>query len=427
MSRAPRAQAARRSWGEDDSATPILHVDMDAFFAEVELLEHPELRGRPVIVGGSRDDEGRGVVSAATYEARAFGVASAMSMAQARRLCPQAVVLPVRHGAYSAMSRRVMAILAEVTPLLEKVSVDEAFLDVSGARRRMGSPVQIATWIRSRVRTELGLPASVGIASTKFVAKLASAHAKPDGLLLVPAHVTQDFLDVLPVGAMWGVGDKSARALARWGITEIRQLSTTPVRQLERILGPAAARHLWDLAHGIDPRPVTPVRVEKSVGTESTFFDTITDREDARLVLLDQCHQCAARLRAAGTQGRVVVLKARGADFRTVTRSRTLGTSTDLARDIFEVIEQLFDALPTPPGGFRLLGVRVEGLVRGDSGVQLALDEDPRRGVPERAADAVTARWGGGAIRPASLLARPRARSWPCDHPGGGSWATGRP
>lgn len=410
MSRAPRAQAARRSWGEDDSATPILHVDMDAFFAEVELLERPELRGRPVIVGGSHEGADRGVVSAATYEARAFGVASAMPMAQARRLCPQAVVLPVRHGVYSQVSRQVMAILGQVTPVLERVSVDEAFLDVSGARRRMGSPVQIGTWIRRRVREELGLPASVGIASTKFVAKLASAHAKPDGLLLVPAQATQDFLDVLPVGAMWGVGDKSAQALARWGVTEVRQLAATPVRQLERILGPAAARHLSDLSHGIDPRPVTPVRVEKSVGTESTFFDTLTDRGDARLVLLDQCHQCAARLRAAGWQGRVVVLKARGADFRTVTRSRTLAAPTDLARDLFVVVEQLFDALATPAGGYRLLGVRVEGLTAGAAGVQLALDEDPRRGAPERAADAVTARWGGGAIRPASLLARPEGR-----------------
>ncbi|WP_167202885.1 DNA polymerase IV [Actinomyces respiraculi] len=405
MSRAPRNEAARRSWGDDDSATNILHVDMDAFFAAVELLEHPELRGRPVIVGGA---DGRGVVSAATYEARAWGVSSAMSMAEAMRRCPQAVVLPVRHGVYSRVSAQVMEILGEVTPVLERVSIDEAFLDVSGSRRRMGSPVQIAHWVRTQVRGRLGLPASVGIASTKFVAKLASSHAKPDGLLLVPAAATQDFLDVLPVGAMWGVGDKSARELARWGITDVRTLAATDVRRLERILGTAAAHHLHDLAHGIDPRPVTVSREEKSVGTESTFFDTITDREDARRVLLDQCHQCAARLRQVGTRGRTVVLKARGADFVTVTRSRTLSAPTDLARDIFAVIEALFDALPQPPGGFRLLGVRVEGLSRADDGVQLLLDEDPRRGAPERAADAVRARWGRGAVAPASLLRSPQ-------------------
>ena len=301
MSRSPRAQEARRSWGRDDSATPILHVDMDAFFASVELLERPELIGRPVIVGGT---SGRGVVSAASYEARAYGVASAMSMAEAHRRCPQAVVLPVRHGLYSQVSRRVMAILEQVTPAMEKVSVDEAFLDVSGARRRMGSPVEIAQWIRAEIRRRVGVPASVGIASTKFVAKLASSHAKPDGLLLVPADATRDFLDVLPVGALWGVGDKSAQVLKRWGIHDVRALAATDVRRLEKILGTAAGRHLHDLARGIDPRPVSPGREEKSVGTESTFFETITDRAHARRVLLDQTHQCAAPARGGPARAR---------------------------------------------------------------------------------------------------------------------------
>lgn len=416
MSRAPRAEEARRSWGEDDSATPILHVDMDAFFASVELLDHPELRGRPLIVGGR---QGRGVVSAASYEARAFGVSSAMSMAEAHRRCPQAVVLPVRHGVYSEVSRTVMGILGEVTPVLEKVSVDEAFLDVSGSRRRMGGPLDIARWIRAQVRERVGVPASVGIAATKFVAKLASAHAKPDGLLLVPATATQDFLDVLPVRALWGVGEKSAQALERWGIRDVRALTATDERRLERILGPAAGRSLWDLAHGIDPRPVRPGREEKSVGTESTFFDTLTDREHARRVLLDQAHQCAARLRSGRLRGRVVVLKARGADFTTVTRSRTLSAPTDLARDIFAVVETLLDALATPPGGFRLLGVRVEGLSRADDGVQLLLDDDPRRGAPERAADEVHRRWGSGALGPASLLDHPPGEHGPVQRGGG--------
>ena len=425
MSRAPRSAAARRSWGEDDSGANILHVDMDAFFASVELLERPDLAGRPVIVGGQ---DGRGVVSAATYEARACGVSSAMPMAQAQRLCPHAVVLPVRHDVYSRVSRRVMEILGEVTPVLERVSIDEAFLDVTGARRRLGPPVRIGRWIRRELRSRLGLPASVGIASTKFVAKLASSHAKPDGLLLVPAAATRDFLDVLPVGALWGVGDKSARALARWGIDDVRTLAATDVRLLVKILGEAAGRHLHDLAHGIDPRPVSPGREEKSVGTEQTFFDTVTDRAHARRVLLDQSHQCAARLRAARLRARVVVLKARGADFTTLTRSRTLADPTDLAREVFAVVERLFEALPAPPGGFRLLGVRVEGLVRADEGVQLLLDEDPRRGAPERAADAVRRRWGPGALAPASLLAPPGAgRSRRAPGPGrrGGRGATG--
>ena len=354
---------------------------MDAFFAAVELLDHPELEGRPVIVGGA---DGRGVVSAASYEARAFGVSSAMPMAEVRRRCPQAVVLPVRHSVYSAVSAQVMSILGEVTPVLERVSVDEAFLDVTGSRRRMGTPVAIGQWIRRQVRARVGVPASVGVAATKFVAKLASAHAKPDGLLLVPAAATQDFLNVLPVGALWGVGEKSAQALARWGIEDVRTLAATEVRLLERILGTAAARHLSDLSHGIDPRPVSPRREEKSIGAESTFFDTITDRDHARRVLLDQCHQCAARLRAGSLRARVVVLKARGADFTTVTRSRTMPASTDLAVDLWATVEALFAALPTPGGGFRLLGVRVEGLGRDADGVQLLLDDDPRRGAPER-------------------------------------------
>ena len=401
MSRAPRSQAARRSWGDDDSAAPIIHVDMDAFFASVELLEHPELVGRPVIVGGR---DGRGVVSAASYEARAFGVSSAMSMAEASRRCPQAVVLPVRHGRYSQVSAQVMSVLAEITPVLEKVSIDEAFLDVTGARRRMGSPVTIGRWIRSEIRRRVGVPASVGIASTKFVAKLASSHAKPDGLLLIPAHTTQDFLNLLPVGALWGVGARTQEVLARWGINDVRTLAATDVRHLEKILGRAAGRHLHELSHGIDPRRVEPVREEKSVGTETTFFNTVTDREHARRVLLDQTHQCAARLRAANRRCRVAVLKARGADFTTVTRSRTLPVPTDLARDIWEIVAALFSALPSPAGGFRLLGVRVEGLLRRDDGVQLLLDEDPRHGASERAADAVRRRWGSNALAPASLL-----------------------
>lgn len=402
MSRAPRSEQARRSWGTDDSATPILHVDMDAFFASVELLDHPELRGKPVIVGGS---DGRGVVSAASYEARVYGVNSAMPMGQALRRCPQAIVLPVRHRRYSEISRQVMKILGSITPVLEKVSVDEAFLDVSGARRRMGSPVEIGQWLRREIHEQLGLPASVGIASTKFVAKLASSHAKPDGLLLVPQEATQDFLNVLPVGAMWGVGEKTAARLATWGIGDVRTLAATPPAQLEKIVGRAAGQHLSELSRGIDPRPVTPTREEKSFGTETTFFDPMTDAEQARAVLLDQSHQCAARLRDAELRARVVVLKARSADFTTVTRSRTLASPTDLARDIYHVVGELFEALPPPPGGYRLLGVRVEGLAAAGEGVQLELfADDSHRGATERAADAVRHRWGKGALTPASLL-----------------------
>ncbi len=376
-------------------------MDMDAFFAAVELLDHPELVGLPVIVGGTN---GRGVVCAASYEARTYGVSSAMPMGQALRRCPQAVVLPVRHRHYSQVSRQVMSVLAEVTPLVEQLSVDEAFLDVSGARRRMGTPVQIAKWIRAEIRERTGLPASVGVAATKFVAKLASSHAKPDGLLLIPADATRDFLDLLPVGAMWGVGERSAEVLTRWGIDDVRTLARTEPERLEKILGRAAGRHLWQLAQGIDPRPVMPVREEKSIGTESTFYDVIIDAEHARLVLLDQCHQVAARLRAGGLRARTVSVKLRGADFKTVTRSRTLPAATDLVAHMWPVVEVLWRAAPVPAGGYRLLGVRAEGLEREGEGVQLLLDEDPRSAQAERAADAVKCRWGKDALRPASLL-----------------------
>src|SRR5690625_1054980 len=211
MSRGERYAGARRDWGADDSGCTILHVDMDAFFAAVELLDRPDLVGRPVIVGADR----RGVVLSATYEARSYGVHSAMPMARARALCPSAVVLPPHHDTYARVSRQVMAILAEVTPVMEKVSIDEAFLDVAGAVRRLGPPARIAAAIRSRVHAELGVPASVGVAATKFVAKLASSHAKPDGLLLVPRAATVPFLHSLPVGALWGVGDKTRERLHR--------------------------------------------------------------------------------------------------------------------------------------------------------------------------------------------------------------------
>ena len=215
MSNAPRDARAKRDWGSDDSATPILHVDMDSFYAQVEMREDPSLVGRPIIVGGT---SGRGVVTSATYEARALGVRAGMPTSRARALCPSAALIPGNFAAYQRYSREVMRILGTVTPDLEQVSIDEAFLDVSGARRRLGSPLEIATLIRSRIRESVGLPASVGIASTKSVAKIASSHAKPDGLLLIPHEATVEFLHGLPVGALWGVGGRTGAVLEREGI-----------------------------------------------------------------------------------------------------------------------------------------------------------------------------------------------------------------
>ena len=399
MSRAERSAAARRDWGSDDTGSSILHVDMDAFFAAVELLERPDLVGRPVIVGG----EQRGVVLSATYEARTFGVHSAMPMSRARALCPQAVVLPPHHDWYSSISRQVMGILGEVTPVVEQVSIDEAFLDVSGARRRLGSPVEIARHIRHRVHTFLGVPASVGVAATKFVAKLASSHAKPDGLLLVPADATIAFLHSLPVGALWGVGDKTRDRLRGYGIDTVAELAALPVRSLHRMIGVAAGQRLHDLAHGIDPRRVEVARAEKSVGHETTFSADIADRGALESVLLDQAHRVAARLRARDLRTRTVAIKVRFADFRTITRSRTV-EATDVAHDVFTVARELLDQVAVPASGVRLLGVRAESLAVSSDGVQLQLGDSGHRREAEAAMDAVRQRFGTGALRPAALL-----------------------
>ena len=301
-----------------------------------------------------------------------------------------------------------MGILGAITPQLEQLSIDEAFLDVSGSRRRLGSPCQISANLRQQISQQLGVTASVGIGANKLIAKLASAHAKPDGMLLVPASATQEFLDLLPVGAMWGVGDKSERKLHEWGIDSVVDLRRTPRAHLERILGKAAAWHLYNLSRGIDNRPVSPVREEKSISTETTFETYIHDRSQARQVLLDQCHQCAIRLRKHGWQARVVGIKVRDGNFKTLTRSRTLAEPTDTARYLWEQVSELFAALPMPPQGIRLLGVRTESLVRADGAVQLSFDSDERSAKTEKAADAIRERWGAGLIGPAALLGTPK-------------------
>lgn len=405
MSRAPRSADARRDWGADDSETPILHVDMDAFFAEVELLERPELRGRPVIVGGDR----RAVVLSATYEARASGVHAAMPMARARALCPAAVVVPPDHRRYREVSSVVMAVLGEVTPVIEPLGIDEAFLDVSGARRRLGSPVAIGRRIRERVRAEARVPASVGVAATTFVAKLASSHAKPDGLLLIPRAATVPFLHTLPVGALWGVGERTAERLQGRGITTVEELAHAPVATLERLLGRASGRRLHDLAWGRDPRAVEPHTQERSVGAERTFVEDVTDREVLLAALLDQSDRVAVRLRTAGVLARTVVLKVRRSDFSTVTRSLTLEAPTDTAHDVYVAARRLLAGVPVPDGGVRLVGVRAEGLVDlAGAVVQASLDEPvgPGHREAERAVDLVRARYGRASVRAASLVAR---------------------
>lgn len=402
MSRGPRSAAARRDWGGDDSQTPILHVDMDAFFASVELIDRPELRGRPVIVGGQH----RGVVLAATYEARASGVHSAMPMTRARVLCPQAVVISPDHHRYREVSRGVMAILAEVTPVMEPLSIDEAFLDVSGARRRLGAPAEIARRLRERIAAELRVPASIGVASTKFVAKLASSHAKPDGLLVIPKEATVPFLHSLPVGALWGVGERTAERLSRLAIHTVADLAHTPPATLQQAIGRSGGQRLFDLAWGRDPRPVEPVHREKSIGHEQTFALNLTDRADLSAVLLDQAHRCAARLRNGGLLAGGVSIKVRHADFTTLTRSRALEAPSDVAHQLYLVARELLAGVSLPSEGVRLLGLRCESLTdSATTAVQVRLDEeDTGRRLAEEAMDHVRQRYGVGSLTVASLV-----------------------
>jgi DNA polymerase-4 len=392
----------------DDTGCTILHADMDAFYASVELRRDPTLKGKPVVVG---HPGGRSVVLAATYEARTFGVHSAMPMAQAMRRCAGLVVVPPDHAAYSEASKEVMSVFRSVTPDVEPLALDEAFMDVSGAIRRMGSPRLIATHIRERIAAEQRLPCSIGIAGTKFVAKLASQHAKPDGLLVVPKESTLAFLHPLPIGALWGVGDKTEEALTRIGLRTIGDIAATPVSTLVHAVGKAAGVHLHSLANGQDPRRVTPDEPDRSIGAEETFARDIADRDGILRELLRLSERCAERLRASGQVGRTVAIKVRFSDFRTISRSRTLSQHTDVARTIYETAAQLYDALDVDGTPLRLVGVRAEGLANAaETPEQLSLGRGSEEWrAAEQAVDRVSERFGRGMVLPATLVRRPPA------------------
>ncbi len=388
----------------DDAGCHILHADMDAFFASVEVRDRPELHGKPVIVAGG----GRGVVLSATYEARAYGVRSAMPTARALRLCPPAVVVAPRRGAYSAASREIMGIFRAVTPLVEPLSLDEAFLDVSGARRRLGPPATIAAMIRAQVHERHGITCSVGAAPSKFIAKLASARCKPDGLLVVPAGDVLTFLHPLPVAALWGVGERAAQVLARLGLRTVGDLAQTPVATLRREFGDAVGTHLARLAWARDDRPVTPHTAEKSIGAEETFPEDVTDPRVVRRELLRLSERTARGLRSAGYAARTIVVKLRLASFATITRSHTLPEPTDVARQIHATACALYEAAGLDPrASLRLVGVRAANLVgiSAVTGTQLALG-DRASGWPEaeRAMDRIAARFGQDAVGPAALV-----------------------
>ena len=394
----------------DDTGCHILHVDMDAFYASVEIRDRPELAGKPVIVGGL---SGRSVVLSATYQARAFGVRSAMPMSRARRLCPHATVIPPRHGIYGAVSKEVMAIFRSVTPLVQPLSLDEAFLDVSGATRLLGSPAKIGQLIRQQVVEQQQITCSVGVAPNKFLAKLASVQAKPDGLLVIPADRILEFLHPLPVSALWGVGERTGQTLARLGLRTVGDIARTPPSALEAELGQAAAAHLSALAWGRDVRGVETSVREKSVGAEETFDVDVSDPDVIRRELLRLSRRTARALRSSGCATRTVVIKLRKADFKTITRSRTLAEPTDLTRTIYDTACALYAASGlSGQTRLRLVGVRATGLVPAAAAqTQLLLGERtaPWRDA-ESALDRITGRFGSDAIRPATLVERSHAR-----------------
>mgnify|MGYP000682768893 FL=1 len=396
----------------DDTGCTILHVDMDAFYASASLLARPDLVGTPVIIGAAR---GRGVVLSATYEARRFGVTSAMPMSRAQRLCPQATVLPPDHEIYSRMSSAVMEIFRSVTPVLEPLSLDEAFLDVSGAIRRLGPPATIGQLIRDTVHDEQRVTCSVGVAPSKFVAKLASGLAKPDGMVIVPVDEVVPFVQQLPVGALWGVGERTEEALLRLGLRTVADIAHTPLTTLTRALGDVGGRHLHDLSWGRDPRGVEQEQRERSIGSDETFAHDLDDPALIHRHLLALSERTASRVRKAGLAGRTISIKVRFADFTTITRSRTLREPTDVSREIYETAVGLYDALGLQRARIRLVGVRMEKLLPVEQApIQARLDE-PDHGWrdADRAIDRASARFGSGAVRPASLIPREQSSSRP--------------
>jgi DNA polymerase-4 len=382
----------------------ILHLDVDAFFASVEEILDPSLKGKPVIVGAR--PEQRGVVASASYAARAFGVRSAMPTAQALRLCPQAIVIPPRHEVYGEYSARMMAILGEYSPLIEPLSLDEAFLDITGCETHWGSPEELAHRLQKRLEVELGLSASIGLASNKLVAKIASGLEKPHGFVVVPHGREAEFLAPLPVEKLWGVGEVTARSLHEMGVFTIGQLARLPAAQLEARFG-RRGRDLHRHARGIDDSPVVAEREEKSLSREVTFAEDIGDERVLRRTLLSLSEDVARQLRERGLRGRTVKLKLRYADFKTLTRQVTMEAPTDLEQVIFDQAARLLERAWDKRKKVRLIGVGVSKFEPEER--QLSLFEGTGEGRVEKlrqlsqAVDRIREKYGDEAIQRASL------------------------
>jgi DNA polymerase-4 len=380
-------------------AEPVLHVDMDSFFVEVERLDDPALVGIPVAVGGTG---GRGVVASASYEARAFGVRSAMPIGEARRRCPSLTVVSPEHGRYGEVSSSVFEIMRAFTPVVVGISIDEAFLDVSGLRLHYPSSQAIGAQIRTAIGREVGIPSSVGIAATKFVAKLASKHAKPDGLLRIPSGTELEFLHPLDVGELWGVGSATRQQLEDLGIRTIGDVAGAPLSLLESRLGAATARHLSDLSRATDPRPVEGGATARSISAENTFASDISEIDVIERETLRLCDQVAARLAKSRVGGHTVTLKVRFEDFATISRSSRSGTPIAHTADIWNVARLLLQRARIGGRLIRLLGVAVSDLVDVGDARQLILGAERRDAVAE-AVDEVRERFGATAVIPARI------------------------
>ena len=384
------------------SESTILHVDMDAFYASVEERDNPSLKGKAVVVGTGV----RGVVSAANYEARKFGIHAAMPVGRAKRLAPHAIFVPPNMSRYSEVSSHIMEIFRSVTPLVEPLSLDEAFLDVTGAKRLLGDGREIAKQIRAKVEASEGITCSVGIATTKFIAKLASGRCKPNGMLEIAEDRVLEFLHPLPVNAIWGVGPKTNEELQKLGLRTVADIANTPRQTLIRALGEAAGASLYELSWGRDYRDVEPVEVDKSISAAETFDTDTEDQEIVLRELLRLTEKATYRMREKDFSARTISIKVRFADFKTISRSKTVPLAISATHEVYEVVKALFIGLKLDRARIRLVGVSLDGLEDGiDASEQLVLGERENGWRQATAAiDKASARFGQGSVRPARLF-----------------------
>jgi DNA polymerase-4 len=384
--------------------TTIVHCDMDAFYASVAELDDPSLRGKPVVVGAGI----RGVVLSANYSARKFGIRAAMPVGRAKRMAPNAIFVSPDHHRYAEISAKVMQIFESFTPYVEPLSLDEAFMDVTGAQRLLGTPREIGQAIRKRVHDECGITCSVGIASNKFVAKLASGHCKPNGLLEIPDDRVISFLHPLPVSDLWGVGPKTAESLQRLGLHQIKDIASTPLDTLKRALGDATGEHLYELSWGRDYRQVVVDDPDQSIGANETFSYDIDDPELILREYLKLTERASTRLRARDQYAKTIGITVRFADFKTITRSKTLPLPISSTHEIYQVVKELYLALKLDRARLRLVGVSLSNL-RDDAPEQLMLGQREKGWrEAESAVDQASARFGEKSVRPARLYKRKR-------------------